>query len=275
MPSVLAIAAHPDDIEFLMAGALLRLAERGWDLHYMNLCDGSRGSTTLSPAECAATRLSEAKRACEVLGATFYGPIFPDMEAAYRDEFLRKVAAVVRMAKPSIVLTHSPVDYMEDHENACRLAVGAAFCHGMPNYPSDPEVDVFMDPVTVYHAQPIGNTTPLGELVTPHLYIDTGDVVEKKVEALACHASQKEWLDQSQGQDSYLETLREWSREVGRMSGRFEHAEGWRRHQHWGFCGPDDDPLRDALEDLIVDTRRGGAGTQPSGGSSRSGGAAG
>ena len=256
MPSVLAIAAHPDDIEFYFAGAMLQLAKRGWDLHYMNLCDGSKGSTTLNRQECAATRLEEAKRSCQVLGARFYGPIYADMEACYTTENLSKVAAVVRMAKPSIVLTHSPSDYMEDHEIACRLAVSAAFAHGMPNLQSDPPVEVFMEPVTVYHAQPVGNATPLGEVVIPHIYIDETDVIEKKVESLACHASQKQWLDESQGQDSYLETLRELSREVGKMSGKFEFAEGWRRHQHWGFCGPNDDPLRDALADIIVDTRQ-------------------
>lgn len=255
MPSVLAIAAHPDDIEFLFAGTMLQLARRGWDLHYMNLCDGSRGSTTMNQQECAATRLREAQHACEVLGATFYPPIYSDMEAAYTTENLKKVAAVVRMAKPTILLTHSPSDYMEDHEIACRLAVSAAFSHGMPNLESDPPVEVYMEPVTVYHAQPVGNTTPLGQPVVPHLYVDQAEVIEKKVEALACHASQKQWLDESQGQDSYLETMRQESLVVGRMSGKFEHAEGWRRHQHWGFCGPDDDPLRDALLDILIDTR--------------------
>ncbi len=255
MPSVLAIAAHPDDIEMIYAGTLLQLGRRGWDVHYMNLCDGSRGSTTMPQVECAAVRLEEAKAACKVLGATFYGPIYPDMEASYTTENLKKVIAVVRTAKPSIVLTHSPSDYMEDHEFACRLAVTAAFSHGMPNLESDPPVDAFMEPVTVYHAQPIGNTTPLGEPVRPHVFVDETDVIDKKVESLACHASQKQWLDESQGQDSYLETLREMSREVGRMSGKFEYAEGWRRHQHWGFCGPNDDPLCDALADIIVDTR--------------------
>lgn len=255
MPSVLAIMAHPDDIEFLGAGTMLQLAKRGWDLHYMNLCDGSRGSTTMNQQECAATRLAEAKNACQVLGAKFYDPIYPDMEASYTTENLQKVAAIVRMAKPSILLTHSPRDYMEDHEIACRLAVSAAFSHGMPNLESIPPVDVFMDPVTVYHAQPIGNKTPLGEVVLPHFFVDESDVIEKKVETLACHASQKQWLDESQGQDSYLETMKEMSREVGQMSSRFEYAEGWRRHEHWGFCGPDDDPLKDALADIIHDIR--------------------
>jgi LmbE family N-acetylglucosaminyl deacetylase len=247
MPSVLAIAAHHDDIEFVMAGTLLRLRALGWDLHYMNLADGCRGSTTMDRPTCAAVRLEEAKHAAKILGATFYPPICPDMEIAYTTDLLRKVAAVVRIAKPSIVLTHSPIDYMEDHETACRLAVSAAFCHGMPNFESDPPVDVYMEPVTVYHAQPVGNATPLGERVIPKLYVDITDVLELKAEALAAHASQKLWLDQSQGMDSYIQTMRDGSAVVGRMSGKYAYAEGWRRREHWGFCGPDDDPLATAL----------------------------
>ncbi|MEO1524825.1 MAG: PIG-L deacetylase family protein [Planctomycetota bacterium] len=253
MPSVLAVAAHPDDIEFFMAGTMLQLAARGWELHYVNLCDGSRGSSTMDQQECARVRLGEAEHACRILNATFYPPIYPDMEASYSFENLAKVTAILRKARPAIVLTHSPSDYMEDHEIACRLAVSAAFAHGMPNLVSDPPVDAYFDPVTVYHAQPVGNRTPLGELVYPHFYADVTDVIDRKQQSLAAHASQKQWLDESQGQDSYLQTMRELGREVGEMSGRFEYAEGWRKHLHIGFCGPDDDPLRDALSDIILE----------------------
>lgn len=55
-------------------------------------------------------------------------------------KYLRQVAAVVRMAKPDIVLTHSPQDYMEDHMAASRLAVTAAFAHGIPNFQTDPHL---------------------------------------------------------------------------------------------------------------------------------------
>lgn len=254
-PSVLAIAAHHDDIEFIMAGTMLQLARRGWDLHYMDLCDGSRGSTVLNCTDSAATRLAEAKNAAEAMGATFHDPICADMELTYSTDLLCKVAAVVRRAKPSIILTHSPSDYMEDHEYACRLAVSAAFSHAMPNLQSIPQEAIYTDPVTVYHAQPVGNREPLGNLVVPHLYVDCSDVMDQKLRALACHASQKQWLDESQGMDSYLQTMRDGSAEVGQMSDKFEYAEGWRRRQHWGFCGESDDPLRDALSDLIVDTR--------------------
>lgn len=255
MPSALAIAAHPDDIEFLFAGTMLLLAQRGWDLHYMNVADGSRGSTTMDNATCAATRLVEAQDAAQQLGATFHNPICHDMEVAYTTENLMKVTAVVRQTKASIVLTHSPIDYMEDHEITCRLAVSAAFSHGMPNLKSIPPVKTYDEPVTVYHGQPVGNRQPTGELVVPHFYVDTASVIDAKTASLACHASQKQWLDESQGMESYLETMKDASRETGKMSGSFEHAEGWRRRQHWGFCGPNDDPLRDALKDLIVEAR--------------------
>lgn len=253
MPSVLAIAAHPDDIEYLMVGTMLQLARRGWELHYVNLCDGSRGSTTMNRTECAKTRLAEAKQACEMMGARFYGPIYPDMAATYSFENLAKVTAVVRTARPSVVLTHSPSDYMEDHEIACRLAVSAAFSHGMPNLESDPPVEPYYDPVTVYHCQPVGNRTPLGEMVRPDFFVDHSDLIDEKVKLLACHASQKEWLDESQGMDSYLQTMRDVNAETGAMSGKFEYAEGWRKHLHWGFGGPDDDPLRETLADVVVE----------------------
>lgn len=255
MPSALAVAAHPDDIEFLFAGTMLLLAEQGWDLHYMNLADGSRGSTTMDRETCAATRLKEARNAAEWIGARFYEPICHDMEIAYTTENLQKVTAVVRQSKASIVLVHSPIDYMEDHEIACKLGVSAAFSHGMPNLESIPPTAPYYEPVTVYHAQPVGNRQPTGELVTPHFYVDTSSVIDKKKQALGCHVSQKQWLDESQGMESYLETMLEDSRAVGSLSGKFEYAEGWRRREHRGFCNLNDDPLRAALQDFIADAK--------------------
>jgi hypothetical protein len=64
---------------------------------------------------------------------------------------------------------------------------------------------------------------------------------------------QQEWLDSSQGMNSYLQTMWDLGADAGQQSGQFQYAEGWRRREHWGFCGADDDPLRAALADLIVD----------------------
>ncbi|MEQ1906607.1 MAG: PIG-L family deacetylase [Pirellulaceae bacterium] len=251
MPSVLAIAAHPDDIEFVMAGTMLLLQGRGWDLHYLNIADGSCGAMETGPTETAKIRLEEARHAAASLGATFYPPLCPDLEIRYDVSLLRKVAAVVRQAKPQIVLTHSPVDYMEDHQEACSLAVAASFTYSMPNFKTIPDTSIYAGPVTIYHAQPHGNRTPLGDPVEPHFAIDIQSVIERKMTALECHASQKDWLDVTQGMGSFVKTMCDLCNEVGRMTGRFAIAEGWRRHHHLGYCGPDDDPLADALQNEI------------------------
>ena len=146
-----------------------------------------------------------------------------------------------------IVLTHSPVDYMEDHTITCRLAVTAAFARGMPNFPTDPPRGAVDGPETVYHAQPHGNCGPLGEPIVPTHFVDVSAVLPLKTAMLACHQTQKLWLDQSQGLDSYLHSLHEAARELGRLSGHYEFAEGWRRHLHLGFCAADADPLAEAL----------------------------
>ena len=254
MPSVLALFAHPDDIEFVAAGTLLQLARRGWSLHYCNLCTGNGGSVVMDGPTTAAARLEEARAACRLLGAEFHPPISDDLELSYSVDALRRVAALVRAARPSIVLTHSPRDYMEDHTNACRLAVTAAFAHGVRNFQSDPPREAFPEDVTVYHAMPHGLCDPLRRAIRAGLYVDTTAVQETKRAALRLHASQRDWLAVSQGEDSYLARQESMSREVGRLSGRFIHAEGWRRHLHYGFSAAEIDPLRAALgEDCLVD----------------------
>jgi hypothetical protein len=65
--------------------------------------------------------------------------------------------------------------------------------------------------------------------------------------ALAAHKSQQNWLDASQGMNSYLQAMEDRSREIGKLSKKFQYAEGWRRHLHYGFCSENADPLRDAL----------------------------
>ena len=154
----------------------------------------------------------------------------------------------MREVAPEILLVHAPLDYMEDHMNACRLAVTAAFARGMPNYPTVPPRAADRAAGDDLSRQPHGNRDPLGGLVRPGMFVDVGSVMDRKTAMLACHQSQQEWLDESQGLNSYLETMHELMREVGRLSGRFEYAEGWRRHIHLGLCAADADPLAAALK---------------------------
>jgi LmbE family N-acetylglucosaminyl deacetylase len=252
MKSAIAIAAHPDDIEFLMSGTLMLLRAQGYEIHYWNLANGCCGSSQHDAQTIARIRREEASAAAHAIGATFHESICNDLEIFYDKPTLAKVASVIREVAPEIVLTHSPVDYMEDHTNTCRLAVTAAFARGMPNFPVDPPRPAINTSVTVYQAQPYSHRGPLGGLIEPELVIDTTDLLELKKKMLSKHASQKKWLDESQGLNSYLDSMAELDAEVGRMSCLFKYAEGWRRHLHLGFCGPQDDPLRGALKERVL-----------------------
>ncbi len=251
-PVALAIGAHPDDIEFMMGGTFLLLGEAGYDLHYMNIANGSMGTATYTRDEIIAIRTEESRIAAEAMGAEFHDPIVDDLDVYYDRESPRQVCAVVREIKPTIILTQPPLDYMEDHTNACRLTVSAAFFRGMRNYITEPPKPPITDEVTLYHALPYGLHDPLRRRVFPGQYADITTVLKRKRDALACHKSQKEWLDTSQGLDSYLISMEEMSKEVGSMSGTFEYAEGWRRHLHLGFCTPEADPLTEALGGKMV-----------------------
>lgn len=242
-----AIAAHPDDIEFLMSGTLMLLQAAGYEIHYMNVANGCCGTTQYDRATIARIRRDEGRSAAESIGAIFHDSICNDLEIFYDHPTLTKLAAVIRSVAPEILLTHSPVDYMEDHTNTCRLAVTAAFCRGMSNYPVEPATPITNQAVTVYHAQPYFNRDPLRNVVYPDFYVNVTELMDRKADMLAKHESQKRWLDESQGLDSYFVTLRALNAEIGEMSGCFQYAEGWRRHLHIGFCGQDDDPLCAAL----------------------------
>lgn len=248
----MAIAAHPDDIEFMMAGTLLLLKKIGYEIHYLNLSRGGCGSVETDTRTTARIRLKEAKNAARILGAHFHPPMCNDLEIFYDAKTLRKVSAVIREIKPTILLTHSPADYMEDHTNTCRLAVTAAFARGMPNFRSQPERSTGSYDCVIYHALPHGLRDNLRKPIVPGSFVNTTSVHSTKLEALKAHESQQGWLDASQKLNSYLQTGEDISLQVGKLSKKFRHAEGWRRHLHYGFCEEAADPLRDLGDDYLI-----------------------
>ncbi|MBC7810809.1 MAG: PIG-L family deacetylase [Burkholderiales bacterium] len=250
MTTALAIVAHPDDIEFVIAGTLLRLKDKGADIHMLNIASGSYGSMIHSEKDITRIRWEEAQASAREAGATMHPPLVKDLHIFYTVELLREVTAIVREVQPDIVLTHSPQDYMEDHMNAARLAVTAAFVRALPLVESDPPTAAFPGDTMVYHAMPHGGRDPLRKRIQAEIYVNITDVLQRKTSMLAKHDSQKAFLDAAQGMDSYLISMQDSCREFGRMSGRFEYAEGFRRHSHLGFASHDGDPLSDALGDL-------------------------
>ncbi|MDR0335578.1 MAG: PIG-L family deacetylase [Planctomycetaceae bacterium] len=249
MPTVFALACHPDDIEFGMSGTLLLLQQQGWDLHYMNIANGSLGTDEYSREEIIHIRTEEARKAATSIGAVFHAPLVDDYNVFFEKETLAKIASIVRRVAPDILLLQSPLDYMEDHQNASRLGIAAAFCRGMINMPVDPPVSPINKDIVLYHAQPHGNRDMLRRIVHAGIYVNIAGVLKQKRAMLANHESQKNWLDVSQGMDSYLISMEETAKETGKLSGRYEYAEGWRRHYHIGFSRTETDPLVETLKE--------------------------
>ncbi len=250
-PVVLAVAAHPDDIEFYQAGTLLLLKEAGCAIHMWNIASGGLGSMEMAPEETVRVRSKEAQDSARVAGAEWHESLFNDLEVFYDKASLAQVAAKIREIQPEIILTHSPKDYMEDHQNVCRLVVTATFSRGIPHFISTPPQPTYHKAVAVYHAAPHGLQDGYGAPFEPHLLVDISSVIEKKREMLACHLSQLRWLELTQGMGSYLNEMTTAGRDMAIRGQNLTVAEGWLKHNHLGFGPKDFDPLSDFLRPYI------------------------
>ena len=250
---VFAVGAHPDDVEFNMAGTLSLLVKAGFEPHMMNLSRSNLDSNELTEAEITKIRLDEAQRSAGVFGAIHHPPIADDLMIFYDDRLLRKLTAIVREIRPSIVLLPSLNDYMEDHTNTARLVITACFSRAMRHYRSDPPHEATDQDVYLYHAQPHLNRDGMRTLVVPDLFVNVTSEMDTKLHMLGCHESQRQWLDETQGLDDYLESMRQSGMEVARMSGQpdWDFAEGFRQHSHVGFSSRDRDLLAEALQTQV------------------------
>jgi LmbE family N-acetylglucosaminyl deacetylase len=248
---VLAIVAHPDDIEFLMCGTIILLSRAGFECHFLNIANGSCGTTVHSKEDIIRIRRNEAMASAAMIDAVYHESLVDDLEIFYDKSLLARVASIFREVAPDILLVQPYSDYMEDHQNSARLAVTAAFARSMPNFMTvPPRAPVFQD-VCVYHGQPHSNLDPTMDRVLPKMYVDITSVIEEKTQMLSCHNSQFAWLDESQKMTSFLGSMRTISRNTGQLSGKYDYAEGWSRHLQFGFCAPYADPLADALAEYI------------------------
>ena len=249
-PRALAVGAHPDDVEFGMAGTLIQLGKKGYELHILTLANGSCGTAEYDEETIIRIRREEAARAAALIGATYHPGLVKDLEIFYNGPVLRKACAKVREINPHILLVPSYDDYMEDHSECARVMVMAAFCKGMRNFTTDPVRPPVFGDTYIYHAQPHGLHDAMRRVHPPELYVNVAAEVDAKEAMLRCHASQKNWLDVSQGMDSYLKSMRDLCAELARRAGQgWSYAEGWQRHSHLGFAQRDADPLAGLLAD--------------------------
>jgi LmbE family N-acetylglucosaminyl deacetylase len=227
----LALLAHPDDIEFLCAGTLIRLQrEHGWTVHLATMTPGDCGSSEMGPKEIAAVRRAEAKAGAAVIGANCHCVEAQDLRVYLTEDLVERVAILLNEVQPDVVFTHSPDDYHLDHEMTSRVVRAATFAAPIPNYLNGKGGFPTLKKIpTVYYCDPLEGKDVFGRTIEPSFRVDISKEIDIKEEMLACHASQRNWLIKHHGVDDYLKAMRAWSAKQGKALG-VAYAEGFRQH---------------------------------------------
>lgn len=222
--NILAVGAHPDDIELNCAGTLARYAAEGHKVFMATATNGGVGSAVMSREEIIATRAKEAAASAALIGAEYIGLGYED-EMFFENEKARlDFIDLVRYCKADVIITHNPSDYNPDHEltskiiNDICIMIPVAKIH-TPNPPYEKMPSIFyFEPVHGFDFQPTD-------------YVDITDYFDIKMQMLDCHVSQRQWLadnHQSSHSDDSFDSAKIMAMFRGMQSG-VKYAEGFRR----------------------------------------------
>ncbi len=161
---ILAIGAHPDDIEFGCGGALCRFSEKGDSVYMMVMSKGEKGGD-------ARLRVEEQMEAAGILGAKelFWGDL-TDTRITVSQESIQKIEDLIAKIRPDYIFCHYHEDSHQDHRHLAQMAISAA--RYVPN-------------VLFYEG-------PTTERFMPQVYVDITTTLTQKVKALLAHRSQVE-----------------------------------------------------------------------------------
>lgn len=216
---VLAVGAHPDDLEILCGGTLARFVREGHEVVMCHATKGDRGSYVHTSEEIARIRGEEARRAAEICGARYATLGLSDAEVNAADpEQRRLVVDLVREAAPDLIITHHPQDYMGDHNEVSRLVFECSFYATLPLYESAKPYHPQVTPI--YYMD-----TVMGIGFQPTEYVDISGVIDVKAAMLEAHQSQLAWLHDHDGVD-IVEQMKTVSRFRGQQCG-VAYAEGF------------------------------------------------
>lgn len=216
-PRVMAIFAHPDDADFICSGTIARYVESGYRAQYVLATSGDKGSDDYSavPEQLAATREAEQLAAAHVLGVeevTFLR--HPDGEVEVGIPLRRELAKVIRQHRPDVLLTFDPWQRYQihpDHRAVGQTALDAVAAARDHLYYPD-QLDAQVREHRVHNVYFFATDHP-------NHYVDITSTIEKKIQALRCHASQVRG-------EGLEERIRSRARSVGQEVG-FEYAEAF------------------------------------------------
>ena len=225
--NILAIGAHPDDIEFLCAGTLLKYRQQGHNIYIALTTSGNTGSNEIaSKDEIASIREAEQLEAAKYYDAQVRFLRFDDEGLQDTPETRRAVLTAIRWANPDVILTNPPWDPSTDHGMTGRLVTQVLLSVGGNQHPADlPPIE--KTPQVFFWDVPGG----IG--FQPEVYVDISDFMENKLKAIACHRSQYGWMKEFMDDD-----FRDYAQALARYRGfqcAKDYAEGFVAHKMYAF----------------------------------------
>jgi len=221
---VLAVGAHPDDIEIFCAGTLARFVQKGVQVTMVTVTNGEKGSFELSAEELAEIRKNECREAAKVIGADWIGMGYPDGELIRSPDLHLQMIQVIQKANPDLIITLSPNDYHSDHVEVSKAVTNASFFGVCPQFSKDGVVCngvpfvYFMD-------------TTCGVDFVPEEYVDITETLETKLEMYSKHESQHRYLKEREGVD-FTDIIKTTAHFRGLQCGA-EFAEAFRPYRAW------------------------------------------
>lgn len=179
---VLALAAHPDDVELSMGGTVCKLVRQGYRVGVVDFTRGELG-TRGTPEQ----RQAEAERASEILGLSVRENLgLPDGNIENTVENRRKVIRCIRRYRPHLVCTNAPEDRHPDHPAACALALAASFYAGLRKIETLDDGGMPQEPWRPSHiVHCLQSLTP-----EPTFVLDVTDVWDQRMRAMRAYESQ-------------------------------------------------------------------------------------
>lgn len=217
---ILAIGAHPDDIEIACSGTLAKCVKRGDTVIVCHVSNGNLGHVVIPPDELAEIRAAEAKKAGSLAGIEVVCAGFSDLDIFDNNRAARdRIVEIIQYADPDVIITHNPDDYMPDHTAVSRLVFDASFAATLPNYPTKTRRAAKLVPI--YYMD-----TLAGVNFVPTEFVDITEEIDLKIEMLECHESQLVWMREHDGID-FADMVRTCSKYRGYQCGA-GYAEGFR-----------------------------------------------
>lgn len=229
---ILAVGAHPDDLELACGGTLAKYSQQGAEVVMAYATNGNMGHKVISPGELAEIRKQEAQQATEKIGAKMIWMDYPDEWIFSNRETREAFVDMIRSARPDVIITHSPDDYHPDHRKVSELVFDASFLSSVPHIETPNVVHEKITPI--YYMEPLGGLAGCGFI--PDTYVDVSNTFNIKKDMLACHQSQLKWMKEHDNIDfmDFMETVAKFR---GLQCG-VAYAEGFMRASVWPRLKP-------------------------------------